>query len=105
MFDVDCIQGLAVRGVPLASEALSLGELLGGHLGGDEVAVPHPLAPVLARRLSDGEVEPHVRFDVVLRDASTVLVPDPELTCAKASPWSAASRYHRAASASSCGTP
>jgi hypothetical protein len=28
-----------VRGVPLAGEALSLGDLLGGHLGGDDVAV------------------------------------------------------------------
>ncbi len=31
-----------VRGVPLASEALSLGNLLGGHLGGEDVAVLHP---------------------------------------------------------------
>ena len=48
---------------------MSLGDLFGGHLGGDDVAVFHPPVAILARRLSDGDVEPHVRFDVVLRDA------------------------------------
>ena len=68
-----------VRGVPLASEALSLGDLLGGHPGGDDVAVLHPLVPVLARRLSDGEVGPHVRLHIILRDALTVAVHEPEV--------------------------
>ena len=49
------------------SGALSLGDLLGGHLGGEDVAVLHPPVAVLARRLGGGEVGPHVRFDVVLR--------------------------------------
>jgi hypothetical protein len=30
-----------VRGILLAGEALSLGDLLGGHLGGEDVAVLH----------------------------------------------------------------
>jgi len=56
---------------PLPCPALSLGDLSDGHRGGDDVADIHPPVPVLARRLSDGEAEPHVRFDVVPRDAAT----------------------------------
>ena len=36
-----------VRGVPVAGEALSLGDLFGGHPGGVEVAVPHRVACVM----------------------------------------------------------
>jgi hypothetical protein len=36
-----------VRGVPFPSEALCLGDLFGGHLGGDAVAAPHPSVPVI----------------------------------------------------------
>ena len=68
-----------VRGVPLAGPALGLSDLLGGHLGGADVAVLHPPVAILARRLGGGEVGPHVRFDVVLRDAATDVVHDPEV--------------------------
>jgi|TARA_B100002003_G_C14106861_1_gene532360 hypothetical protein len=58
-----------VRGVPRGGEALGFGELGGGHFGGVDVSVLDPPVAILARRPSGGEVGPHVRFDVVLRDA------------------------------------
>ena len=65
--------------LPLPRAALGLSDLIGGHLGGDDVAVPLPPVPLLARRLSDGEVGPHVRLYIVLRDAFTVFVEQPEV--------------------------
>ena len=58
-----------MRGVPLAGEALGFSNLFGGHFGGVDVSVLDPPVAILARRLGGGEVGPHVRFDVVLRDA------------------------------------
>ena len=60
-----------------------------------------PKAPSLV----GGKTVPPRGLGVVLRDPRTIVVHRPEVNLPAGAPWSAARRYHRAASVWSCGTP
>ncbi len=55
---------------PFAGHALGLGDLVGGHAFGQEVAVVHGIVTFLAGLVARGcEVGPFVRLHIVLRNA------------------------------------
>ena len=92
---------LVVRGHALLYQSSRSADLSAGscHVQ-DGPATSCSCVPVCA-----GDVGPHVRKHGILEDAPPGGVHDPRLDCAMASPWSAARRYQRTASASSLRTP
>src|SRR5262249_2249604 len=67
---------------PLARALLRLGELVGGHLARDRVAVLDrggAVARVVCGKARGGEIEPHMRVDDVLRHALAAGVGEAEM--------------------------
>ena len=66
-------------GRPLPRPALRFTEVFPRHPLGHGIARRRAPLACLPRGLGSGQVEPHVRSDVILRDASTNVVHDPEV--------------------------